>query len=90
MAFGVSISMGPGASGWTVGWFFGVNFLPHALHRRIFRSPMDLVILAPLLAVSVLPQYGHLCGLPTGIAITSRDLGEAGVYKGNVLGCGGQ
>jgi len=29
---------------------------------------MDLVFLAPLLAVSVLPQYGHLCGLPGGIS----------------------
>jgi len=74
--------MGSGAPGWTGCWLFGVNFLPHALHRRIFRSPMDLVVLAPLLAVSVLPHHGHLFGLPAGIAITSRDLGEAGVYKG--------
>jgi len=80
--------MGSGAPGWTVCWFFGVNFRPHALHRRILRSPRALVARAPLLAVSVLPHHGHLFGLPAGIAITSRDLGEAGVYKGTYSNVG--
>jgi hypothetical protein len=70
-----------GGSAWTDCWPFGVNFLPHPLHRRILRTPIVLVFLAPLLAVPVPPQYGHLCGLPAGILITSRDLEGTGVYK---------
>ena len=39
-------------------WFFGVNFLPQLLQSLIFRSPIALVFLTPLLTVSVEPQPG--------------------------------
>jgi hypothetical protein len=46
-------------------WFLGVNFRWQALHRRMHRSPIVLVRRLPLATDSLLPQYGHLYGLPT-------------------------
>ena len=51
----------PGSIGF---WFLGVNFRWQALHRRIHRSPIVLVRRRPLATDSLLPQYGHLYGLP--------------------------
>jgi len=48
----------PDASGPSIAfWFFGVNLLPHALQKRIRRSPIVLVLRTPLLTdLPICPQ----------------------------------
>ena len=57
-------------SGFLIFWFLGVNFRLQSLQYRILLIPICLVTLFPLLIVLVEPQpgYGHLNGLPLGIA----------------------
>lgn len=47
-----------------------VHFRPHALHLRNLTNP-SLCDRNPLETLLVAEQYGHLCGLPRPIQITS-------------------